>query len=66
MEGLFLKYFVLKPSGDDIYAKASRQAMEAYADVIEKENPEMAINLRHWVDAEIMKTRIKNEGIGSV
>ena len=46
MEGLFLKYFVLKPRGKDIYASASRKAMRAYAKHIEKENPILAEELR--------------------
>lgn len=31
MDGLKMKYFVLKPAGDDAYAKASRAAMNRYA-----------------------------------
>jgi hypothetical protein len=31
MNGLLMKYFVLKPAGDDRYAAASRKAMRAYA-----------------------------------
>ncbi len=27
MDGLLMKYFVLKPKGGDVYAKASRMAM---------------------------------------
>jgi len=45
-----MKYFVLKPKGDDIYAKASRQAMRSYAQQINKENPELADELREWAD----------------
>jgi hypothetical protein len=49
MDGLLMKYFVLKPSGDDAYAKASRMAMERYALIIRKENPQLADDLVAWV-----------------
>ena len=49
MEGLLLKYFVLKPRGNDAYAEASRQSMLVYAKCIEVENPELAERLRLWV-----------------
>jgi hypothetical protein len=49
MDGLLIKYFVLKPSGDDAYAKASRMAMERYALIIRKENPQLADDLVAWV-----------------
>jgi hypothetical protein len=52
-KGLELKYFVLKPKGKDIYANASRQAMFAYAKVIEKENPEFAKDIVDWANKEI-------------
>lgn len=52
MTGLVMKYFVLKPAGDDVYAKASRMAMRRYADEIESENLEMAKQLREWTDQE--------------
>ncbi len=49
--GLLMKYFVLKPySGKprDRYAKASRDAMRAYADSIESKNKTLAASLRRW------------------
>jgi len=52
-----MKYFVLNPRSkkdDDIYAHASREAMKAYADVIESENPELAQGLRDWRKREII------------
>lgn len=55
MSGLRQKYFVLKPRGeisDDAYARASRRAMNAYADSIEGENPGLANDLRVWVSDE--------------
>ena len=52
MSGLMLKYFVLKPHGDDAYAKASRAAMRAYAKHIRAENPELSDELREWADRE--------------
>jgi hypothetical protein len=52
MAGLMMKYFVLKPSGNDGYAKASRAAMRAYANNIREENPELCNELREWADRE--------------
>ena len=43
------KYFVLKPSGDDQYAVASRNAMETYAKCIEDENPDLSFWMRNWI-----------------
>ncbi len=56
-EGLFLKYFVLKPKGSDIYAKASRNAMLDYARTIEVANPNFAEEIRSWAyDEETFST----------
>lgn len=48
MPGLMMKYFVLKPNGNDAYARASRMAMRTYAHFIENENPELARDLMDW------------------
>ena len=48
MEGLVMKYFVLKPKGNDVYAKASREAMRAYAAVIRTDNPDLSKGLILW------------------
>lgn len=50
MEGLVMKYFVLKPSGDDKYAEASRKAMRTYASVISRDNPKLSKELFEWAD----------------
>ena len=47
MNGLAMKYFVLKPSGDDVYAQASRNAMRVYAKHIQVEN----VELSHDIDS---------------
>jgi hypothetical protein len=52
MAGLIMKYFVLKPAGDDVYAKASRMAMREYAKAVARENPELKEHLRDWADQE--------------
>ncbi len=52
MTGLMMKYFVLKPKGSDPYAVASRCALEGYATAISGENPELAKDLRGWIDRE--------------
>lgn len=49
MTGLRMKYFVLKPSGSDAYARASRAAMLSYASCIEEVDPQLAAELRDWL-----------------
>ena len=51
-KGLLMKYFVLKPSGTDAYAKASRTALYMYAASISEEDPELCGALREWADQE--------------
>ena len=53
MEGLKMKYFVLKPEGEDKYAEAARDAMRAYANTINQENPVLAKELREWAQKEM-------------
>lgn len=55
--GLEMKYFVLKPGGDDQYAIASRAAMKVYADTISSENPELAEDLLQWAERERQKEK---------
>lgn len=52
MGGLTMKYFVLKPAGDDSYAKASRAAMRTYANRISEENRGLCEELYAWADRE--------------
>jgi len=52
LEGLLLKYFVVKPKGNNIYAKASREAILRYADIIKIINPIFANDLIKWVENE--------------
>jgi hypothetical protein len=47
-----MKYFVLKPRGTDLHAKASRRAMRSYAALIAYENADFAKELRDWADKE--------------
>ena len=56
MSGLQMRYFVLKPQGDDDYAIASREAMRAYADIIKQTNTELYVDLHKWADEEMMRT----------
>ena len=64
MDGLKMKYFVLKPAAkthDDPFAKASQEAMLVYADNIECVNPELADELRKWTSMETMlQARMKD------
>lgn len=49
--GLKMKYFVLSPSGSDaVHAIASREAILTYAANIAEDNPDMAQDLREWVE----------------
>jgi hypothetical protein len=52
MTGIIMKYFVLKPAGDDAYASASRTAMLAYAKHIKDTNPDLCRDLTEWADHE--------------
>jgi hypothetical protein len=52
MSGIMMKYFVLKPAGDDAYASASRAAMRAYAKHIKDINPDLCRDLTEWADHE--------------
>lgn len=49
---LEMKYFVLKPKGNNPWAAASRKAMRAFADHIEDVDLETATSLRVWADTE--------------
>jgi len=49
MNGLMMKYFVLNPTKNDAYGKASRSAIFAYSVVIADKNPELAKDLRDWI-----------------
>lgn len=57
MDGLMMKYFVLKPKGDSTHAVASREAMRVYAAVTEAENPQFALELNKWVAQEAMAAK---------
>lgn len=46
--GLFLKYFVLNPTKNTPYGEASRKALVAYAEAIDRENPKLAFELQSW------------------
>jgi hypothetical protein len=61
MDGLKMKYFVLKPKGDDPHAIASRDAMRAYATAIKIENSILAKELNDWATAEAFGTSHEKE-----
>ena len=55
MSSLEMKYFVLKPRSKsccDLYAKASRIAIEAYAKAIRDFNPKLSFELSNWANKE--------------
>lgn len=47
---LKLKYFVMKPSGSNEYARASRAGIHAYAQIIRDINPNLASDLIVWLE----------------
>ena len=49
-KGLFMKYFVLKPSIKNDYGKASIKAVNTYAAEIVLINPQLAGDLLKWID----------------
>ena len=49
---LFMKYFVLKPGGDNEYAHSSREAMRMYAYSIRPHNEDLSNELIAWADGE--------------
>lgn len=54
---LEMKYFVLKPHGNDPYAAASRAAMGAYAKVIEPTDQALAGDLWEWARQSLAEVR---------
>ena len=53
--GLEMKYFVLKPRSKkpgDVYARASRFALAAYANEIKNLNPALASDIGDWIARE--------------
>ena len=63
-EELQMKYFVLKPAGDDEFAEASRRAMQAYADHIEDEHSVFARKLSQWANNETVAAERRTIGGG--
>ena len=49
-KGLAMKYFVLGPTKNDQYGKASRRAMAVYADTIRSENHALAADIDLWLE----------------
>ena len=50
--GIEMKYFVLKPKGNNDWAAAARKAMRAYAKHIESIDPDLAESLFLWARNE--------------
>ena len=49
MAGLEMRFFVLEPKGKDVYARASREALKRYAEVIKDKNCELCADILLWV-----------------
>ena len=58
-DGLKMKYFVLKPNGNDQYARASREALFAYAEAIRSTNKKLSDDLFAWYGVAIQEARGK-------
>ncbi len=48
-KGLQMKYFVLNPTKKDAYGIASREALTMYAMSINRENSDLADDIREWL-----------------
>lgn len=57
MSGLELRYFILKPGAEGRHGMASRAALRTYLRVMAPENPELAKDLKEWVDACSLRDR---------
>ena len=51
MSGLEMKYFVLNPTKNNRYGRASRNAIRVYADDVWTENPKLCYDLKIWIDS---------------
>ena len=56
--GLKMKYFVLKPEGNNLYASASRQALKAYSEAIAPADKILAEQLLFWATKEEESARL--------
>ena len=52
MSGLLLKYYVLKPKGNDQFAVASRAAMRTFAQSMHGHNNELSADVKAWAEKE--------------
>lgn len=55
-DGLQMRYFILKPSGNEPHHAASRAALAAYAESIRSTNLQLADDLLKWVIRETPQT----------
>lgn len=65
MSSLQMKYFVLKPAGDDAYARAARKALQTYSLEITGENPSMANDMWKWAVREENAHHERGEALAS-
>lgn len=61
MEGLEMRYFVLKPRGISAFARASRAAMRTFAEIIDDENQVLSGDIYAWVKKEEDRILSKKE-----
>ena len=58
---LEMKYFVLKPKGNDPHAHASRVAMHAYANAIKLYDLRLSEQLILWAEIEYQRKKNEND-----
>lgn len=61
MSKLYMKYFVLKPEGNTLEARAARDAMIRYASTIRIKDPEFANEIDEWVRDCERRTEFGND-----
>ncbi len=55
--GLEMKYFILKPrakSKDDLFARASQEAMFRFSEIIEEVDSNLASEVHAWASREVV------------
>jgi hypothetical protein len=61
MSELLMKYFVLKPRGTDLFARASRAAMFRYAKEIMEQEPIFSKQVWDWAAKEMAEAQCPDE-----
>ena len=57
-DGLLMKYFVLRPFGNDRHAIASRAAMRTYAQSMHGHNNQLSKDIKEWAEREAFSSEL--------